>query len=351
MSIQLRRKRLADGRLSLYLDVYQGGQRQYEFLKLYLTKDKAQNKDTLKLANSIRAMREVEAQHAEHGLVPAFKKRLNFVDYCERLGASKRVGEKAWPCALNHLRVFTGGALTFANVNEEWLEDFKVYLLSKVSANTAASYYSKIKAALTQAQKAKIIVRNPADFVGPIKKTDVDRIFLTLEDIEKLMATDCRDSEVRRAFLFCCFAGIRLSDTERLQWRHVQGDTLQFRQTKTQGFEYLPLSDTARDLLRAGLGDTVRPLPATKVFALRSRSTTRTTIKAWMTSAGIDKEVSFHTSRHTFATLGLTSGVDLFTVSKLLGHKNLQSTQVYAKIIDQKKLDAVAMLPKLKVSK
>jgi site-specific recombinase XerD len=92
-------------------------------------------------------------------------------------------------------------------------------------------------------------------------------------------------------------------------------------------------------------------MPSKKVFGLRSRSQTRISIKAWVKKAGIDKAISFHTARHTFATLSLSSGADLYTVSKLLGHRNLATTQIYAKIIDTKKSEAVAMLPKIKVSR
>lgn len=350
MSIHLRRKRLSDGRQSLYLDVYQGGQRRYEFLKLYVGKDKAQNKDTLRLASSIRAKRELELQHSEHGFVSSFNKRRNFVDYVAQLAASKREGERAWPCALKQLRTFTGGTLPFAGVTEEWLEQFKKYLLSQVSANTAATYFSILKTALRRAQKEKILVTNPADGVSQIKKSDTERIFLTLAEIQKLAATDCPDAYVKRAFLFCCFTGLRLSDAEKLEWHNVQDDRLSFRQKKTGGFEYIPLSETARALLVSARGKVV-PMPSKKVFGLRSRSQTRISIKAWVKKAGIDKAISFHTARHTFATLSLSSGADLYTVSKLLGHRNLATTQIYAKIIDTKKSEAVAMLPKIKVSR
>ena len=72
-------------------------------------------------------------------------------------------------------------------------------------------------------------------------------------------------------------------------------------------------------------------------------------MRTWASGTGINKKITFHTARHTFATLALTNGVEIYTVSKLLGHSRLETTQVYAKIIDAKKEDAVKMLPKIKV--
>ena len=74
-------------------------------------------------------------------------------------------------------------------------------------------------------------------------------------------------------------------------------------------------------------------------------------LRDWIETSGINKSVTFHTSRHTFATLGLTNGVDLYTMSKLLGHKTISATQIYAKIVNEKLRNAVAMLPGISVSK
>lgn len=349
MSVKLRRKKLADGRESLYLDSYQNGRRQYDFLKLYLGKDRALNKEILKLAHSIRDKRSLDLANSEHGHVAAYRRKINFVDYFEQLTKQRLIAKGPWRNTLNHLRAFTGGTLQISGVSREWLEGFKAYLLSKVSPNTAYTYFSKVKAAMKQAE-GKLIDRNPAAGVPQVKQTETERSYLTLEDLETLAATECDDPEVKRAFLFCCFSGLRLCDAESLLGQNIQNDRLQFRQKKTKGFEYVPLSQTAKEILRNEAGN-VLPLPTTKIFALRSRSHIMRMVKLWAEAAKIQKPVSFHTSRHTFATLSLTSGVDLYTVSKLLGHKTLASTQVYAKIIDQKKNEAVALLPRLKMRK
>jgi hypothetical protein len=204
MSVFIRKKALSDGRKSIYLDYYFNGKRKYEFLSLYLTKDRLNNKEVMRLAENIRIKRDLEIQHSEHGFIPAFKKRLNFVDYFEQQAKSKSVNEKTWWCCLKHLQDFTNSHVQFSAINEEWLELFKNYLLSKVAANTAHGYFSKIKAALRQAVRDKIIVTNYCEFVPNIQTFEAVRCFLTIEEIQILAKTPCRYNEVKRAFLFAC---------------------------------------------------------------------------------------------------------------------------------------------------
>jgi integrase len=350
MSVIIRKKKLSDGRLSIYLDYYINGQRQYEFLKLYLGKDKTENKDTQKLANSIRAKREIEIQNSEHGFIPAFKKRLNFVEYFEKQAKSKPAHEKNWFSCLKHLNDFTKGHIQFSAVNEDWLELFRDYLLSKVSNNTAHSYFSKVKCALKRAVKDKIIFRNPTELIDTIKTTETERPYLIQEELQKLANTPCKDSEVKRAFLFACYTGLRLSDIESLCWQNIHNNSVEFRQKKTKVILTVPLIETSKELLY-GVLENVLPMPANKVFKLPSRMQIVYVLREWVKKAEVSKHVSFHTSRHTFATVGLNNGIDLYTMSKLMGHKRIAATQIYAKVADEKLRSAISMLPSIKVSK
>jgi len=351
MTVKLRKRKLANGNESLYLDIYQSGKRAYEFLGLYLTKDKTASKGTLELAKAIQAKRLVEIQNSEYGFVPHFKKKANFVDYFERLVQGKPKDESPWNSTLKHLQDFTSARIQFSAVTDDWLETFKTYLVTKVSPNTAHTYFSKIKAALRQAVKEKIILSNPGDLVSQIMMQDTERTFLELGEIEKLAQTPCRDHEAKRAFLFACFAGLRLSDIRALQWQNVKGDTLEYRQKKTKGFEYLHLSAMARQILTNQPNPKILTMQNTNIFNIPSQSQLGRVLKQWCKDAGIDKRVTFHTARHTFATLALTQGVDLYTVSKLLGHKTIQATQIYAKIVDERKKAAMASLPTIEVKR
>ena len=343
MSIKLRTKDTGKGK-SLYLDIYHNKKRQYEFLEMYLTGNKANDKEVLRVAETIRAKREIELYSNDNGIIPKHKRQMNFVDYFKSIADKKPKSEKAWRNTLKLLTEYTKGSIPIGAINESWLEELKGFLVTRVSNNTAHTYFSKIKAALRKAMQDKIIVTNPGENVSQIKKTETERTFLTEDELQRLAATKCKDNEVKRAFLFSCFTGLRLSDIENLQWSNIQDGKLYFRQQKTKGLNYLPLSETAKRLLDSEVKH------IDKVFNLPSRSMIQNVLNKWVDDAGIDKKVSFHTARHSFATLSLNQGTDLYTVSKMLGHKNIQATQIYAKVLDKSVNQAMSSLPQISIN-
>lgn len=348
--VKLRKKEIRGGKVSLYLDIYLNGARSYEFLKLYLTKDRTHNKEVLKLAESIRAKRELEINTQDHGFVPSFKKRIRVVDYFETITQKKDADKgSAYFSTLAHLRRWGKGDISMAAVNENWIENFEEYLKPLVCENTILTYFNTLKAIFNIAVREKLIGVNPFTFYKKMKKPDVEKSFLSIEDLKSLAKTECDRPEIKRAFLFSCYTGLRLSDVQKLNWGNVQGDKLDFRQKKTKGFEYLPLNTTAQNLIYKD-GNKILRMPEEKVFNIPSQQTITLALKRWTETAGLKKKVTFHTARHTFATVALTQGVDLYTVSKLLGHTDIKNTQIYAKIVDVKKRQAVDMLPKIDIA-
>ena len=167
---------------------------------------------------------------------------------------------------------------------------------------------------------------------------------MTSEEVRALIATPMKNESVKGAYLFSCFCGLRISDIIKLQWKDVFVDRGQYRLSvsmqKTKEPIYLPLSPEALKWMPAR-GDKA---PDDNVFDLPSPAMVNILIKPWAKAAGINKRFTFHTARHTFATMMLTLGADLYTTSKLLGHADVKMTQVYAKIINQKKDDAVNLV-------
>ena len=153
-----------------------------------------------------------------------------------------------------------------------------------------------------------------------------------------------RDTILKTAFLFSALTGLRWSDINKLLWSEVQqskelGHYLRFTQKKTQGSETLPISQQASDLL----GE--RGKPEERVFkTLKYSAWHNLKLQQWIMKAGITKTITFHCARHTYATLQLTLGTDIYTVSKLLGHKHLKTTQIYTKVIDEKKTEAASRI-------
>lgn len=369
--IKLRQKKIADGNISLYLDIYWNGKRSYEFLKLYLIpertkEDKEKNRQTLQLANSVKAKRIVEIQNGEFGFRSEFATETRFFDYyramCQkRLGAESRSNWGNWFSCLHHLKKYEKNErITFAEITPEWVEGFKEYLDDDARAwehdkrkrnkekplarNSKLSYFNKLRACLNQAFEERIIPVNPCRGVENFKPEEGTRMYLTIDEVRILAQTECEYPRIKDAFLFSCLTGLRRSDIERLRWGDVfkQGDYTRiiFKQKKTSGQEYLDITEQAAGLM-GERGD-----PADLVFEdIHCPTCTNRAVQEWVLRAGINKKITFHCGRHTFATMMLDLGTDIYTVSKLLGHKELSTTQIYAKVMDKNKQKAVSNIP------
>lgn len=377
MKINLRKRKLKDGRTSLFLEYYKGyakdingkiiHNREFESLKLYLyanpntQQQKEENRATLQLAKKIKTKKQAEYDSGKYGFKTNTKVRASFLDYFEKL-TEERFESKGnygnWRSTLNHLRKHYHPNTTFNDLDADALKSFKEYLDKKattpqgksLSANTKTSYFLKVKAALNSAFKARIIIENPGDLVPGFPQVEVKRPFLTHDELQKMANAECRIPIIKKAFLFACLTGLRYSDLAKLIWSEIwESDNdirLVYNQQKTNGLEYLYISQNARNLLgeRRGSKD--------KVFEnLRYTAQTSTILMKWAINAGVFKEFTFHTSRHTNAVLMLENGADIYTVSKRLGHKEIRTTEIYAKIVDQKQRDAATIIPTINFNK
>lgn len=371
-SITLRQRTLPSGRTTLYLDTFCIGKRKVESLKLFLIPevsraDKQKNKETLKLAETILAKRIVDAQNREFGFKLDYAEDTYFYDYYVDM-TEKRWGEESqgnwgnWKCCLKHLEKYDPNLkdLTFADIDKEWVQGFRDYLDKEacawgcdyrkrikdhpLSRNSKLSYFNKLRACLNQAQEDGIIQKNPIKGVENFKEEEGTRMYLTIEELKALAKSECEYPYIKQAFLFSCLTGLRRSDVIRLTWGDVHSQDgftrIIFKQKKTGGQEYLDITQQASELL----GE--RGMPDEPVFGdLHSPSVTNEVIKRWVLRAGIQKDITFHCSRHTFAVMMLDLGTDIYTVSKLLGHRELSTTQIYAKVLDKNKQKAVSLIP------
>ncbi|THD66829.1 site-specific integrase [Robertkochia marina] len=375
IKVSLYDRPISKGRRSLYLDIYPpiinqktGKPTRREFLKLYIYEkpktpiDKTHNKETLYLAESIRQKWENRLNkpeiYSEYEKEQLKKKELGsrcFVEYFEALKDKRKNATKDnWGAAFNYLKDFTGGSVKFADLNEKYLEEFKEYLLTvrskrsektTLSNNSAASYFNKIKAALREAYKEGLLQTDLNSKIKPIKQAETRREHLTLEELNKLYKTPCNNPLLKRVALFSALTGLRFSDIQKMTWSELEyikgnGYFLNFNQKKTKGVEVHPISDQAYQLTEGT--DHPGDMPQeSKVFeGLEYSAYQNKHLHQWIGAAGITKEITFHCFRHTFATLQLSNGSDIYTVSKMLGHKDLKTTQVYAKIVDEAKREA-----------
>lgn len=371
-SITLRQRELPSGNITLYLDIVCNGRRKTESLKLFLVpentrSDKQKNKETMKLAEAILAKRVVEVQNKEFGFKQDYAEDTNFYDYYvaiteKRLGTESRGNWGNWRSCLKHMEKYDPKikTRTFTDITPKWIQGFKDYLEKDayawgcdyrerikdhpLSRNSKLSYFNKLKACINQAMEERIINFNPLLGIEGFKAQEGTRMYLTIDEVRTLAQTECEYPNIKRAFLFSCLTGLRRSDVIRLTWADIQKQgeytRIIFKQKKTGGQEYLDISPQAAELL----GE--RGKPNEQVFTdIHSPSCTNEAIKRWVLRAGINKEITFHCARHTFAVMMLDLGTDIYTVSKLLGHRELSTTQIYAKVLDKNKQAAVSLIP------
>ena len=374
IKVTLRKKTISKGRESLYLDFYPevphpdtGALTRREFLKLYVVAkpktplQRRSQKETLQLAEAIRQKRANRVNKPEI-YTEAEKEKLrqkelgerDFISYFKQL-ANKRYGSNYnnWTSTYKHLNRFANGILKFKDLDERILERFKDYLLKTIAQNSAASYFNKVKATLRQAQRDGILQTDLNAKVSPINQVETRREHLTIDELNELVQTPCGNDVLKRAALFSTLTGLRFSDIEKLKWSEVehvegQGYFLNFSQQKTKAVEILPISKQAVSLMGRRLEDQAfsgvslmgRRLEDKAFSGLKYSAWENKQLFQWIRAAGITKEITFHCFRHTFATLQLFNGTDIFTVSKMLGHKDLKTTQVYAKVVDLTKRKA-----------
>lgn len=370
IKVTLRKKKIGKGRVSLYLDFYPavpdpetGKPTRREFLKMYIIEkpktpfDKQHNTDTTRIGESIRQKREnalnkpeIYSEYEKEQLRLRELGKQSFIEYFRRLTAKKKGGNYyAWDAACKYLEDFFSEGLTFSDINERTLNEFKEYLTTvtslrskktTLSQNSAGLYFSKIKAGLRGAYKDNLIQVDLNARLTAIKKAETKKEYLTLEEVNKLVKTPCKSELLKRAALFSVLTGLRFSDIQKMTWGELEyidgeGYFLNFSQKKTNGVEYYPISEQAVSLLNNDNNTTGN------VFdGLEYSGSQNNVLRQWVKDAGITKKITFHCFRHTFATLQLFEGTDIYTVSKMLGHRDLRTTQVYAKIVDDSKRKA-----------
>lgn len=379
-------KVLNDGRESLYLDYYFGyevttskdgkeyahANRRREFLKLYLwqaprtQEERQRNKETLELAKKIRFERGQQLLDTAKGYRLKKSDDLNFLDwmrayYEDYTKADKRQIKQAYTCFMGFLMETEEYAkyskrMKPQQLTKEMVEDFTEHLKHKFKGEGPHSLFARFKKMLKAATEQEVLRKNPAD--GVVIKIDRGRLrkdILSLEEIKRLAATHYKGENlnVRRAFLFCLYCGLRWCDVKDLTFENVDYSNrlLRFEQAKTKGHSsassvVIPLNDTLLQLIG-------QPAPDGKrndaIFPLPTNNSCQKALRRWTKRAGIDKHITWHCARHSFAVNILNNGANIKTVASLLGHSGLQHTEKYTRAVDSLKEAAINSLPKLEI--
>lgn len=368
--VTIREKRMKNGGASLFLDIYVDGVRKKEYLKLYLKPEKTKedrkvNKEIRRMAEQMAAQRTLDIHAGRLNLRAPQLEDIRLSEFMDEFIAMKRrQGVSAsvvnqYIGAARKLRGYDKNNIAVKNITPRWVRGFRDYLVGEainerssapLKKNTQHLFYNLFRIMIRHAMRDGVLVQDPTLGVPTISAAPTERTYLTVEEMRVLAATECRQPRVKDAFLFACLTGLRFSDIIKLTWYEVRQEgefcRIVFRQKKTGAFEYIDISPQAVVYMGergdAELTDKVFLLPTDRNCHVNR------VLKRWVADAGIKKHVTFHVARHTFAVVLLDLGADIFTVSKLLGHRDLATTQVYAKVLDRKKQEAAMMLPSLK---
>lgn len=377
MKITLKQKLLKNGKVSLYIEYYKGSTndpsgkrihlRDFEYLKIYLyqfpktAQEKKENKENEKLAENILSIRKAEYVQGKFDIRNTSKSKRRFLEYFSEKTKEKQKQDTSnnygnWFSTLQHLKKIISINFTFDEVDENFIKKVRNYFDNEaktksdlpLSQNSKYSYFNKFKASLRSAFDEGYLSINYASKVKSFEQAESQREYLTFDELQSLASTHCKYDVLKRAFLFSCLSGLRWSDINTMVWSEVRDEgevsKVNFRQEKTDGVEYLYISQQARELL----GE--RQSPEDRVFrGLKYGVVYNTEIVPWCNRARVAKHITFHSARHTNAVLLLENGADIYTVSKRLGHREIRTTAIYAKIVDKKMKEASEMIPELRI--
>ena len=307
------------------------------------------NKEITHMAEAIKAKRIVALVNEEHGFLDKEKMKGDFLEYYAGIAEEK---PEKWQVVFKHFYNFVNGKCTFAEVTVDMCRKFREYLLDEalqmkdngkpLSQNSAAGYYSSFRALLAIANRDKRIKEDVNQYLEKIKWKDSKREYLTIAEIKELVATPCEYPVLKSASLFSCLTGLRISDILALRWENIErmpdGEGLCMRicTEKTDSEELLPVSGEALEWC----GEPSTGL----IFKGLRRDMTFKPLKEWIHDAGIGKHITFHCFRHTYATQLIAGGADIYTVSRMLTHKHVSTTEIYAKLVNAKKVESANMI-------
>ena len=272
----------------------------------------------------------------------------NFYDWMdneikERKGSISKATSDMHKSLLKSLRAFKPNVF-FKEIDSKFLEDFEHYMRNKEKngLNTQSKKFRALKAYLNRAMARDIIKTNPFSKYR-IKRGKNKRVFLSEEELINIITHYKKElfpekyKKVLKYFLAACFTGLRISDIKRFQWEWIHGDMIILKPKKLQNVNAeiceIPVTDSLCKLIGYKIGmERIGP-----VFDCYTDQVSSRYIKEVGKLLELKKDISFHTSRHTFATLFLERTCDLATLQKLLGHSNIQQTMIYAHTTDRKK--------------
>lgn len=399
---KLLQKELSGGKISLFLEYYLGrtetpildaaGQpvlyqsgnmagkpkysikhtRKKESLNLYLiakprtAAERQQNKETLELAKQIRFEKEQQLLQGNLGYrLKSNQRHINFLDYFQ--GYIDRYTKKdirMMQIALQRFKDFLSSSKRYElyaksikpeQITKDMMLAFTEYLQSRSVGEGAKGIYQRFKKVMAYAVEHDVIKQNPCRGISiKVDEQQLRKDVLSMDEIQQLINTHYQyeSDNIRRAFILCLYCGLRFCDVKELRFSNVDyaNSLLIFEQSKTKGHSassgvVIPLNSGILSLIgepQAGQGDAL-------IFNLPSYEACCKAVKRWVARAGINKHISWHCARHSFAVNILNNGANIKTLASLLGHSGLRHTEKYTRAVDSLKKAAIDSLPEIKL--
>lgn len=400
---RLEQRKLSDGRISLYLEFYLGREsvpeldeygepvlyesgkmkgtpkfkikhiRRKENLGLYLLPnprtpiERTQNKETLQIAEKIRFEKAQELLENKEGYRLKKDRQTNFLDYFQTyIDNYTKKDIRMLKIALQRFKDFLRDTPEYSKfseiikteqLNKDMMIAFTEYLQSRSRGEGAKSLYQRFKKVINHAIEHEVMTKNPCKGVTiRIDEQILRKDVLSMEEMKKLIATNDpkQNQNIRRAFIFCLYSGLRYCDVKDLTFSNVDysNKLLKFEQNKTKGRSansgvVIPLND---GLLRLLGEPTAEQSKNSLIFPMPSYEMCLKSIRRWVAKAGIDKHITWHCARHSFAMNILNNGANVKVVATLLGHSDLKHVEKYTRAIDKHKEDAINSLPTLEIT-
>ncbi|MBK7567756.1 MAG: site-specific integrase [Bacteroidetes bacterium] len=352
MSVTLRLKTNKNKTQTFYLDVYVNKTRKREFLtNLKLVKpknniDRDSNRQMRLLAEQARNKRAIEIEAGIHSIIPMSRKSIDLLKYftstADKYGKKdKRVISASLAKFETFLNDKGKRSIKTNELTKGLVIEFKEYLETKLNGETPSNYFKKFKKVLESLVNEGVLASNPSNGVSIKRNESISKQILTFDEINTLKKTPITNEEVKRAFIFSCFTGLRFSDVCEITHENINNDIIDITQKKTNVRVMIRLHEEAKQILNSCKTKTG------KLFVLPTHTACLKSLKVWVKKAEIQKHITWHCARHSFATAIITHGSDISSASALLGHSSYVYTQRYVRVSDKLKDTAISNLPML----
>lgn len=350
MGVILRQRKLAKGSKRFFLDIYHNRERSYEFLDIVISSKDPKRQEKERLAQTIRATREIEIISQGTNYVPKHKKELNFFVFADAFVTKYRNKDiKVIEGTIQKFSEYVDNrSLKVSQISPSLMENFKDYLIydANLSGETPHNYFSRFKKILRAIKREGYINEMPTDdikFKNPNKNDTLKKEVLNIAELRVLADTHCGNQEVKKAFFLACYTALGLAEIRNLKWGNIKSGRLVVSRNKTGEQISNPLNENILKMLG-------NPQDRdTLVFDLQNISDTAVNknLKNWLKRAKIDKHITFYCARHTFACLLLENGTNLKTVADFMGHSSTKSTLKYLNHVQHLQNKAIENLPSI----